>query len=99
MKSRYTFNNFTLGLVLGILAPIVTMLIVYFSRFTQYIFTELIDYLINTQVFTKIVSLCVIPNLILFFVFIWLNYLYSARGVLMATIVFAIFVFVTKFAL
>lgn len=99
MKSRYTLNNFTLGLVLGILAPIVTMLIVYFSRFTQYIFTELIDYLINTQVFTKIVSLCVIPNLILFFVFIWLNYLYSARGVLMATIVFAIFVFVTKFAL
>ncbi|MEA2105875.1 MAG: hypothetical protein U9P82_04050 [Bacteroidota bacterium] len=99
MKSRYTFNNFILGLVLGILAPIVTMLIVYFSRFTQYIFTELIDYLINTQVFTKIVSLCVIPNLILFFVFIWLNYLYSARGVLMATIVFAIFVFVTKFAL
>jgi len=99
MKSRYTLNNFTLGLIFGILAPIVTMLIVYFSRFTQYIFTELIDYLINTQVFTKIVSLCVIPNLILFFVFIWLNYLYSARGVLMATIIFAIFVFVTKFAL
>jgi len=99
MKSRYTLNNFTLGLIFGILAPIVTMLIVYFSRFTQYVFTELIDYLIDTQVFTKIVSLCVIPNLILFFVFIWLNYLYSARGVLMATIIFAIFVFVTKFAL
>ncbi|MDY6800128.1 MAG: hypothetical protein SVU94_02770 [Bacteroidota bacterium] len=99
MKSKYTFNNFTLGLILGILAPIVTMLIVYFSRFTQYVFTELIDYLIDTQIFTKIVSLCVIPNLILFFVFIWLNYLYSARGVLMATIIFAIFVFVTKFAL
>jgi len=99
MKSRYTLNNFTLGLILGILAPIVTMLIVYFSRFSQYIFTELIDYLINTQIFTKIVSLCVIPNLILFFVFIWLNYLHSARGVLMATIIFAIFVFVTKFAL
>jgi mannitol-specific phosphotransferase system IIBC component len=99
MKSRDTLNNFTLGLILGILAPIVTMLIVYFSRFTQYVFTELIDYLIDTQVFTKIVSLCVIPNLILFFVFIWLNYLYSARGVLMATFIFAIFVFVTKFAL
>ncbi|MGC9374324.1 MAG: hypothetical protein ACP5DQ_04700 [Bacteroidales bacterium] len=99
MKSKYTLNNFTLGLILGILVPIVTMLIVYFTRFNQYVFSELIDYLINTQVFTKIVSLCVIPNLILFFVFIWLNYLYSARGVLMATIVFAIFVFVTKFAL
>ncbi|MGM0503090.1 MAG: hypothetical protein ACQESQ_00630 [Bacteroidota bacterium] len=99
MKYRTKLNNFTLGLILGFLAPIVTMLIVYYSKFTQYFFTELIDYLIDTQVFTKIVSLCVIPNLILFFVFIWLNYLYSARGVLMATIVFAIFVFVTKFAL
>ena len=75
------------------------MLIVYLTNFTDYVFTELIDYLIDTQVFTKIVSLCVIPNLVFFFIFIWLNYLYSARGVLMATIFFAIFVFITKFAL
>jgi len=97
MKSK--LNNLKLGLTLGILAPVITMVLVYFSNFTAYDFTELIGYLLDKQLFTKIVSLCVIPNLILFFIFIWLNYLYSARGVLMATILFAIFVFITKFAL
>lgn len=97
MKSK--LNNLPLGLTLGILAPIITMLIVYFSKFNEYFFNELIEFLIDTQVFTKIVSLCVIPNLIFFFIFIRLNYLNSARGVLMATILLAVFVFITKFAL
>ncbi len=97
MKSK--FNHLPLGLALGILAPIATMVIVYYSKFSEYLFNELIQFLLDTQIFTKIVSLCVIPNLVLFFIFIRLNYLYSARGVLLATILFAVFVFVTKFAL
>jgi hypothetical protein len=97
MKSR--FNNLPLGLILGIIAPVITMVIVYYARFSNYVFNELIDFLLDTQIFTKIVSLCVIPNLVFFFIFIRLNYLYSARGVLLATILFAIFVFITRFAL
>jgi hypothetical protein len=97
MKSKY--DKLQLGLILGILAPLLTMVIIYFARFTNYHFSELIDFLVKKKVFTKIVSLCVIPNLALFFFFLN-KYLYkSARGVLLATILFAIFVFVTKFVL
>jgi len=95
---RSKFDSLTLGLILGIIAPIITMLIVYFLKFDLYKVDELLNYLVAKQVFTKIVSLCVIPNLVLFFIFIRKNYLYSARGVLMATILFAAFVFITKFA-
>jgi hypothetical protein len=96
---RSKFDSLPLGLILGIAAPIITMLIIYFLKFNLYKADELLDYLVGLRVFTKIVSLCVIPNLLLFFIFIRKNYLYSARGVLMATILFAVFVFITKFAL
>jgi ACR3 family arsenite efflux pump ArsB len=96
---RSKFDSLPLGLILGIAAPIITMLIIYFLKFNLYKADELLDYLVGLQVFTKIVSLCVIPNLLLFFIFIRKNYLYSARGVLMSTILFAVFVFITKFAL
>ncbi len=96
---RSKFDSLSLGLILGIAAPIIAMLIIYLLKFNLYKADEVLDYLVAKQVFTKIVSLCVIPNLLLFFIFIRKNYLYSARGVLMATILFAVFVFITKFAL
>jgi len=96
---RSNVNNLKLGLILGVLAPAVTMLIVYLVGFTDYEFNELIDLLVSKRVFTKIISLCVIPNLALFFLFLNKNYFYSARGILLATVLFALFVFVTKLAL
>jgi hypothetical protein len=96
---RSNVNNLKLGLILGVLAPALTMLIVYLVGFTDYEFNELIDLLVSKRVFTKIISLCVIPNLALFFLFLNKNYFYSARGILLATVLFALFVFVTKLAL
>jgi len=92
-------DNLKLGIILGILAPALTMLVIYLVQFTDQSFKELIDLLISKRVFTKIVSLCVIPNLALFFLFLNKNYFKSARGVLLATILFALFVFITKFTL
>jgi hypothetical protein len=92
-------DNLKLGLLLGILAPAITMLVIYLVQFTEYNFTELINVLISKRVFTKIVSLCAIPNLALFFLFLNKNYFRAARGVLLATVLFALFVFITKFTL
>ncbi len=92
-------NSIKLGMLLGIIAPILSMLVIYLIQFSEYNFQELIDFLLAKRLFTKIISLCVIPNLALFFLFLNKNYYSSARGVLMSTILFAFFVFITKFAL
>lgn len=92
-------NNIKLGILLGIIAPALSMLVIYLIKFSDYNFQELIDFLVSRGIFTKIISLCVIPNLALFFFFLNKNYYYSARGVLISTILFAFFVFITKFAL
>jgi uncharacterized BrkB/YihY/UPF0761 family membrane protein len=97
MKSK--IDKQWIGLVLGILAPIITMVVIYFVKFSDYGFHELVNLLVLRNVFTQIVSLCVIPNLALFFFFINKNWYHVTRGVLLATILFAIFVFITKFTL
>lgn len=97
MRSKY--DNLKLGLILGILAPLLTIIVVYFIRFMDYDFKALVDFLITQKLLTKILSLCVIPNLALFFLFLNKYYYRSAKGILMATILFAIFVFITKFTL
>jgi len=93
------FNSIKLGLILGILAPVLAMLVVYLVMFFGSNFQEVIDVLVSKRVFTKIISLCVIPNLALFFTFLNKYYYSTARGILMSTFIFALFVFITKFAL
>jgi hypothetical protein len=95
MSKRY--NNIRVGLVLGIVAPIIGFFVVYLVGFRGMNFTEYLEMLSSRNNLSSIVSLSVIPNLLLFFIFIWLDYLYSARGVLASTILFALIVVVTKY--
>ena len=95
MENRY--NNIRVGLVLGLLVPLLGFVIVYLVAFRGMSFTEYLELLSYRKRLSSVVSLSVIPNLLLFFIFIWLNYLYSARGVLASTLVFALVVVITKF--
>jgi hypothetical protein len=90
------FDNIYLGFVLGVLVPITTLAIVYVHTFHNYSVKEFFYYIKTMNIMTKLFSLCVIPNLGLFFLFIWPNYLKSARGVLTATFLVAFFVVIVQ---
>jgi len=96
---RTRWNNMPLGLILGLLLPVITFVAIYFVQFSQYNMEEFMMYLFGFSVLTKVMSLCVLPNLGLFFLFIRRNLLFSARGMLMATIIFGVGVFILKFSL
>jgi|SRR6056297_2517791 len=90
-------NSLWLGFALGLLAPVLFILIFYGIKFSdQYSFSVFLDKLFELNIASKYLSICVYPNLLLFFIFIWKNRLYSARGVLFATIILAILVFILK---
>ena len=97
MKSIEKYNNLRIGLILGILGPLLGFLVIYWVAFRGMSFSEYLDLLTYNRKLSSIISLSVIPNLLLFFIFIWLNYLYSARGVLASTLIFALLVVITKF--
>ena len=97
MKGRY--DNIRLGALLGIITPLIGLVIIYLLAFRGMSFTEYLELLAYRKKLSAVISLSVIPNLPLFFIFIWLNYLYSARGVLASTLLFAGIVVITKFLL
>lgn len=95
MKSR--FDKLSIGFALGILAPLITFVIVYLTRFDSYTLPSFIKTIVAIRALPSLLSLTVIPNLLIFFVFIWADHLYAARGVLGATILDALVIMLIKF--
>lgn len=85
MRSR--FDSLTVGLTVGILIPFLSLLLFYSTSFAKVPFGFFIQHTAQIEVLPKLISLCGIPNLGLFFLFIWRNHYYSARGVIMATLI------------
>jgi hypothetical protein len=90
------YDNVKLGAALGMLAPLFTFLVYYLIFHSSMTLDNFLDYLKTGQIFVSTLSLCVISNLLLFFIFIWTNKDKSARGVVMATFIYAIYVAIMK---
>jgi hypothetical protein len=95
--SRY--DDVRLGLAAGLVVPLITILVFYLVRFNHLSLVEFFSTLISRNILSSLLSLCVIPNLLVFFIFIWTNMLLLARGVLMATFVFAAVILIVKYIL
>ncbi|WP_372775167.1 hypothetical protein [Mangrovibacterium sp.] len=96
MASPRNRNKMGFGFSLGMLFPVVAFCAFYFLSKQE---VPLSDYLISLWrlgALLKIVSLCVLPNLILFLYFYRIKYDMSARGVLMATFVYAFVIVLSK---
>jgi hypothetical protein len=92
-KKKLKNDNRLLGLALGIVVPILTFILFYLYR-NPVSFKIFYDQVLTVNVISRLVSLCVIPNLLVFFIFIWTNRYKSAYGVIAATFVYAIVVLI-----
>ena len=85
-----------IGLVIGLIANVAgSYLYIYF--FSDYSLEETIKNALIQDVFGNIIALGAILNLFIFFIFLKKNQFYRARGVVLATVVAAIVILVTKF--
>ncbi len=90
-------NSTLTGALIGLIFPLIAAIIFHQIFFSEY---ELLSFLYRSiliGVHLKLISICVFTNLLAFFIFIWLNFLYAARGVLLATFLYAFVVFILKF--
>jgi len=92
------FDAMWIGAVVGLIAPLITLYVFYLIRYSRNIsfeqfYTEILQ---AHNIVTPSISLCVIINLLVFFIFIWRNRNFNARGVLLATIIYAIYVMYQK---
>lgn len=96
-KKIVKFNSFFLGLIPALILPLISMYVFFLIKFSKNkSFSEFIDIIQSHNVTTKVLSLCVIPNLLLFFIFIWSDRYTPAKGVIFATLVYTFTVLIMK---
>ena len=92
-KKQLKYDNRMLGFILGIIVPVVTILLFYIYQNPES-FKKFYDTILSVNILSRLVSLCVVPNLLVFFIFIWTNRYKSAHGVIGATFIYAIIVLI-----
>lgn len=86
------FDKLYVGMIFGLSVPVVALMGTYFYTFTNYTFNQFFYFLIMLRVITKMFSLCIIPNLAVFFVFLWLDMNKAAKGVLTITFILTVLI-------
>lgn len=97
MKNASKFNSLKLGLSLGMIVPVFTFAILYFIRHDYMTFSDFIHYIILRNIYIQVVTMSIVPNVLLFFLFVRNGYLSSARGTLIATALFTAIIFLLRF--
>lgn len=87
-----------IGVVIGVILPVIAIGIFYLWKMDEFGGWEGFRRFISiADILPKIISLSVIPNLAAFFVFMRINQLNAARGVLLATIVIGFIMVLIRF--
>ncbi len=97
MKSKYKYNKLFIGLILGLIIPIITLLIFTFIKSESVNVIHYLKFVMRMSLMSNVLSLCAIPNLAIFYFFINKEYYYSGRGVILATIIWGALVLITRF--
>ncbi len=92
MKSL--INNSYIGTLLGFIIPVLTISITYWINSRHEIsISQFVDGILYLKVYVKMITLSVyFSNVVCFFLFIKLDWLKAARGVLFATMIYTLLV-------
>ena len=90
-------DNLKLGMVLGLLAPIVGLIVVYLVRFRSISFGSFFSFFItdNKQI-TSIGALSLLANAVLFTIYINTHRDSTAKGIFLTTVIYGIGILVLK---
>ncbi|MGD9978086.1 MAG: hypothetical protein AB7S54_09145 [Bacteroidales bacterium] len=93
------WNNPLLGYIGGLALPLLALVVIYLAVYAGHSFSAFVKILWFQGNASKVLSLALVPNLVLFFIFIWTNRLKSAQGVLGTTIALALIIIFLRFLL
>lgn len=93
---RKRYDQILVGLTIGMIVPLVIFLGFYQMKYSHLALADYVRDIWQLKILMKLLSLCVFPNLAFFFIFYRLKYDLAARGVILATFVYAFAVLVGK---
>jgi hypothetical protein len=93
-------DNLRFGLLLGFIAPLLSLIIYYFVRFSAYSFLDFLQFVgSNKNQITAISVPCLILNIALFTFYINTHRDKTAKGIFAITLIYAIGALLLKFLL
>lgn len=96
MSELRKWNTLATGIISGIVLPVIVYFIMYFAKIQDIRFTLFSNKLVIGNIIPIIISHCILPNLLLFFVFNGFNWLQASKGVLGTTVVLTVIIFAIK---
>jgi hypothetical protein len=92
-------DSIVLGLMLGLLIPVLGVLVFYYSKFAAVDLLQFVQVATKHKVLSPMLSLCAILNLGTFYLFLNKNLYLTARGIILATLLYGATIVVLKFVL
>lgn len=93
-------DNIKLGLLLGVLGPLLGLIIVYFLKFPSVNFILFVqEFFKSKALLTSIGSLSLLANVVLFTLYVNTQRDYTARGIFIVTLFYGIIILLLKLVL
>lgn len=89
-------NTLTTGIISGVVLPLIVYFILYYAKVQDVRFTLFSNKLVFGNIIPVIISHCILPNLLLFFLFNNIGWLQASKGILGTTVVLTLFIFGIK---
>ena len=84
-------NKQYFGIIIGLVLPVITTFIISkINHFGDLSYLEFMKTMLDIQSLGKLLSLCVLPNLLVFLLALKIDYLWIVRGLIIATAVYAV---------
>ena len=94
---KIKLNTLWFGTVSGVLIPVVFFFLIYLVRGSHLELSTFLREFYAIKALPKLISLCLLPDLIIFFIFIRLDYLKAAKGVILSLFIYAVVILALKF--
>lgn len=92
-----TKDNLRLGLILGLLGPLVGLVVVYFIQFPSLGFKEFLDYFMHeNRVITNVGTYSLLANALLFAIYVHFDKAQTFKGIFIITLFYGIGILVLK---
>ncbi len=96
-RPKFDFDRMWFGIIAGIIGPFIGFVVYYMINYFENEFWSFVDMLLRTGIYVPVLKLSLVANLLVFFIFIWLNKNRSAKGVIAATLCYAFFIVYLSF--
>jgi hypothetical protein len=91
------FDRVTAGAITGLVLPFLVGSVIYLFSSGHLSLHSYLSRIVESNIITHAITLCVFPNIFIFLVFNRFDMLHASKGVLLITIIWAVLVFSIKF--